>query len=73
MGRHGWRVYRHGGREVAIIGASPGGFGTLLSQSAWLPALRALNTRPWFGARLPVSRAQSVFDASGALTDDGRA
>ena len=60
-----------GGRAVAIIGASPGGFGTILSQSAWLPVLRALNTRPWFGARLLVSRAQAVFDASGVLTDDG--
>jgi NAD(P)H-dependent FMN reductase len=58
-----------GGKPVAVIGASPGGFGTILAQSAWLPVLRTLGTEPWFGGRLMVSRAQSVFDAAGALTD----
>ena len=29
-----------GGRPVGVIGASPGGFGTLLSQTAWLPVLK---------------------------------
>jgi chromate reductase len=59
-----------GGKPVAIMGASPGGFGTILSQSAWLPVLRTLGTRPWFGGRLLVSRANTVFDANGLLTDD---
>lgn len=58
-----------GGKKVALIGASPGGFGTILSQNAWLPVLRTLGTQPWFGRRLMVSRAQAVFDASGALVD----
>jgi chromate reductase len=58
-----------GGKPVAVIGASQGGFGTILSQNAWLPVLRTLGTRPWFGGRLLVSRAQTVFDAGGALTD----
>ena len=58
------------GRPVAIMGASPGGFGTILSQNAWLPILRTLQTRPWFGGRMMVSRAGSVFDANGALTDE---
>jgi NAD(P)H-dependent FMN reductase len=58
-----------GGKPVALIGATPGGFGTLLSQSAWLPVLRTLGTRPWFGARLQVSRADKVFNAAGDLTD----
>lgn len=58
-----------GGKKVALIGASPGGFGTILSQNAWLPVLRTLGTQPWFGGRLMVSRAQTVFDASGALVD----
>ena len=31
-----------GGRRIAIIGASPGPFGTILSQSAWLPVMRTL-------------------------------
>ncbi|MGE0189460.1 MAG: NADPH-dependent FMN reductase [Steroidobacteraceae bacterium] len=59
-----------GGRPVAVIGASPSGFGTILAQNAWLPVLRTLGTRPWFGGRLMVSRAGSAFDASGTLTDD---
>ena len=59
-----------GGRPVAVIGASPGGFGTLLSQTAWLPVLKTLGTRAWFGGRLQVSRAGDVFDASGKLVDE---
>lgn len=58
------------GRPVAVMGASPGGFGTVLSQNAWLPILRTLQTRPWFGGRMMVSRAGSVFDANGTLTDE---
>ncbi len=58
-----------GGRPVAVIGASPGNFGTTLSQAAWLPVLRTLGTQFWAGGRLMVSRAASVFDESGALTD----
>jgi NAD(P)H-dependent FMN reductase len=57
-------------RPVALIGASPGGFGTILSQSHWLPVLRTLGVRLWSGGRLMVSRAGSVFDAEGSLTDD---
>jgi NAD(P)H-dependent FMN reductase len=59
-----------GGKPVALIGASPGAFGTVLSQDAWLSVLRTLGTKPWFAGRLMVSRAQSVFDATGALTDE---
>jgi chromate reductase, NAD(P)H dehydrogenase (quinone) len=58
-----------GGKPVALMGASPGGFGTILSQNAWLPVLRTLGTRTWFGGRLLVSRAQNVFDQDGTLTD----
>jgi chromate reductase len=58
-----------GGKPVALIGASPGGFGTILSQNAWLPVLRTLGAQLWSEGRLLVSRAGSVFDASGALTD----
>ncbi|HJZ92668.1 MAG TPA: NADPH-dependent FMN reductase [Gemmataceae bacterium] len=59
-----------GGKPVAIMGASPGPFGTLLSQTAWLQVLRTLGTKPWFGGRLLVSRAGGVFDANGAITDE---
>jgi len=58
-----------GGRPFAVIGASPGGFGTTLSQVAWLPVLRTLGTQLWSGGRLQVSRAGSVFDESGNLKD----
>src|SRR5687768_13346848 len=59
-----------GGKPVAIIGASPGGFGTVLSQSAWLPVLRTLGTTLFTGGRVAVSRAGGVFDEHGAMTDD---
>ena len=59
-----------GDRPVGGLGASPGGFGTILSQNAWLPVLRTLGTRPWFGGRLQVSRAGNVFNAAGELTDE---
>jgi chromate reductase, NAD(P)H dehydrogenase (quinone) len=59
-----------GGRRVALIGASAGGFGTILSQAAWLPVLKTLGTDLWSGGRLFVSRAAGVFDATGKLTDE---
>jgi chromate reductase, NAD(P)H dehydrogenase (quinone) len=58
-----------GGKPFAMMGASAGGFGTILSQTAWLPVLRTLGTQVWFGARLMVSRSAGVFDESGALKD----
>ena len=59
-----------GGRRVAVMGASPGGFGTVLSQAAWLPVLRTLGTQPWFGPKMLVSRARDVFDQAGNMTDE---
>jgi chromate reductase, NAD(P)H dehydrogenase (quinone) len=59
-----------GGKPVAVIGASPGNFGTILSQEAWLPVLRTLRTRAWFGGRLVVSRAGQVFDEGGRINND---
>src|SRR3954469_16038146 len=59
-----------GDRPVAVLGASPGGFGTILAQNAWLPVLRTLGTRPWFGSRLLVSRAGQVFNESGEMVDE---
>jgi chromate reductase, NAD(P)H dehydrogenase (quinone) len=59
-----------GDRPVAVIGASPGGFGTILAQSAWLPVLRTLRVRYWSGGRLQVSRAHTLMDAEGELADE---
>jgi chromate reductase len=61
------RVFR--GKPVAIAGASPGGFGTILSQNAWLPVFRTLGADLWSAGRLLVSRAASVIDANGEMTD----
>ena len=58
-----------GDRPVGLIGATPGGMGTTFSQTAWLPILRTLGTRPFFGKTLYVSGAAKVFDAEGRLTD----
>lgn len=59
-----------GDRPMAVIGASPGGFGTILAQEAWLPVLRTLRVRVWFGGRLMVSRAGGAFDETGNLKDE---
>ncbi len=61
------RLFRD--RPVAIMGTSPGRFGTLLSQTAWLPVVRTLGMRPWHGMPMYVSDAGKVFDASGTLID----
>ena len=58
-----------GGKPVALMGASPGGFGTILSQNAWLPVLRTLGAELWTGGRLLVSRANTIFDADGNIVD----
>ena len=58
-----------GGKPVAICGASPGGFGTILSQNAWLPIFRTLGSELWSGGRLLVSRAGSVVGADGEVND----
>lgn len=58
------------GLPVALIGASPGGFGTILAQSAWLPVFRTLGVQLWSPGRMLVSRAGQVFAADGSLTDD---
>lgn len=63
----GLSIFR--GKPVAMIGASPGGFGTVLSQSHWLPVLRSLSVLPWQSGRLLVSKAGAAFDPSGELTD----
>lgn len=57
------------GRKFAVIGASPGGFGTILSQNAWLPVLRTLEVDLWTAGRVMVSRAGQAFTDDGKLAD----
>jgi len=59
-----------GGRLVAIMGASPGAYGSVQAQAAGLPVLRRLRAQPWFGGRLAVARAAGVFDQNGVLVDE---
>lgn len=59
-----------GDRPVAVMGASQGGFGTILAQNGWLPVLRTLRARHWLGGRLLVSRAQQLVDETGSIQDE---
>src|SRR3546814_14587173 len=51
------------------LGASPGGFGTVLAQNHWLPVLRTLGVTLWTGGRMLIPRASGVFDATGVIGD----
>lgn len=64
------RVFRD--KPVALIGASAGGFGTVSAQAAWLPVLRMLRVRPWFGGVFRLSRAGSAFNDAGRLADQAQ-
>lgn len=59
-----------GGKPTGMVGATPGGFGTVQSQDALLSVFRTLGCDFWMGGRLMVSRAGTVFDADGQLVDD---
>ncbi|HET9121929.1 MAG TPA: NADPH-dependent FMN reductase [Acidiferrobacteraceae bacterium] len=57
------------GRPVAVAGASPSAFGTVLAQNAWLPIVRSLRMQLWTGDRLLLSHAYRAFNADGMLVD----
>jgi NAD(P)H-dependent FMN reductase len=59
-----------GNKPVGLIGASRGRFGTVLAQAAWLPVLRTLGTNTFFGPRVLVANAPSVFDEEGRIVDE---
>ncbi|MFC1696210.1 NADPH-dependent FMN reductase [Pseudomonadota bacterium] len=61
-------VFRN--KPVAVMGASPGGFGTILAQSAWLPVFRGLGARHYTGERLMISAAARAFGNEGVLQDE---
>ena len=58
-----------GGKPVALAGASPGRFGTISAQTAWLPVFRALGMRPWLGMPLYVSVVHKALDDEHRLAD----
>ena len=57
------------GKPVAVMGATPGGFGTNLAQNSLLPVLRTMKTQPWFEGRLMVSHASKLVEDA-ELSDD---
>jgi NAD(P)H-dependent FMN reductase len=59
-----------GGKPVALMGASPGRFGTLSAQTAWLPVFRVLGLRPWFATPLYVSAVHKTVDDQHRLVDE---
>jgi len=59
-----------GGKPTALMGATPGGFGTVQAQDAMLSVLRSFGNDFWMGGRLMVSKAGAVFDADGHLVDE---
>lgn len=63
----GARIF--GGKPTAIMGATPGGAGTMRSQDALLHVLRAFGSDVWFGPWMTVSHAHQLFDAEGHLSD----
>lgn len=67
-GPEGRKTFR--GKPTALMGATPGGFGTVQSQDAMLSVLRAFSVDFWFGGRLMVSKADTLFDAQAALQDE---
>jgi len=56
-------------RPTGLMGASMGGFGTLSSQTAWLPTLKMLGVNLYSGGSVLVSRAHNAFAADGGLSD----
>lgn len=59
-----------GSRPFALAGASPGNFGTILSQNAWLAVMRTLGADLWSGKRLMLPKVATLFDNEGKLTDE---
>jgi NAD(P)H-dependent FMN reductase len=58
-----------GDRPFAIVGATPGRGGTRLSQAAWLPVLRTLGTRAFFGKSIYLDGADKAL-SNGSITDE---
>src|SRR3546814_21107334 len=58
---------------VAVIGASPGGFGTILAQDAGFSVVRTLGAQLRSGSRASVSGAGKALDADGNQIEIGRA
>jgi len=61
------------GRWVALMGATPGGFGTVLAQAGWLQVLRTLRMRLWTdGGPFYLPHAAQAFDPEGLADAEQR-
>ena len=58
------------GKPAAIMGASPGGFGTVRSQHHLRQVAAGANMLLMLRPEVQVARAESKFDADGRLTDE---
>jgi len=58
-----------GGKPIAVMGATPGNGGTLLSQNALWTVLHAFGAHVWWGGALTVSQVHTAFDEHGQLVD----
>lgn len=58
-----------GGLPVGLMGASPGGFGTVLSQAGWLPTLKLLGVSLYDGGTMYLSRAHTAMNEQRELAD----
>jgi NAD(P)H-dependent FMN reductase len=58
------------GKPVATMGASPGGFGTIMAQEAMRPVLARMGCIQLPDVALRVARAGSLFDGDGELADE---
>lgn len=58
------------GKPTAIMGASPGGFGTVRSQTMLRASLTAVNAPTVRHPQVHVSKADGKFDDGGRLTDE---
>ena len=57
-------------KPVAVMGATPGMWGTVRMQTAFLPVFTFLNMKPILKPEILIAQAAKKFDAQGKLTDD---
>lgn len=57
------------GKPVALMGATPGMWGTARMQQAFLPLFQYLNMKPVYKPEILVARAKQKFDENGRLID----
>ena len=57
-------------KPVAVMGATPGMWGTVRMQTAFLPVFTFLNMKPILKPEIQIAQAAKKFDAQGKLTDD---